>query len=89
MPGGTTLQQGELESPRFGRSLTRPATPNAERRTPNASLPREQLETRHGAPDIRIFERVRVILFHAGDLVDPAVGFKHIDDKAIVGAMVD
>jgi hypothetical protein len=62
-------------------------SPNGERGM--SSLPREQLETRHGAPDIRVFERVWVTFFHACDLVDSAVRFKHIDDQAIVCALVD
>jgi hypothetical protein len=50
---------------------------------------RKQFKTRHGALDIRIFERVGIVLFHAGDLVDPFVCFKHVDYEPVVGAMVD
>jgi hypothetical protein len=52
-------------------------------------LPRKQFKARHGALDIRVFERVGVVLFHPGDLVDPIVCFKHVDDESVVGAMVD
>jgi hypothetical protein len=69
------VEQGEPESPGSGGASPYRATLNAER-----SLPREQLETRQGAPNIRILKRMWVILFHACDLVDSAVGFKHIDD---------